>query len=107
ALLTETFRQRTRAEWVELFEGTDACVTGVSRLSEAFGHPHLVARKTFVEHEGITQPAPAPRFSRTPATLGAPPPPAPGAHTRDALRAWGIVDVDALIERGVAVQAEA
>lgn len=107
ALLTKTFRQRTRAEWVELFEGTDACVTGVSRLSEAFEHPHLVARKTFVEREGITQPAPAPRFSRTQATLGAPPPPAPGAHTRDALRAWGILDVDDLIERGVAVQAVA
>jgi alpha-methylacyl-CoA racemase len=104
ALLTDTFRQRTQAEWVELFEGTDACVAGVIPVREAADHPHLRARGTFVEHEGVVQPQPAPRFSRTAATLGLPPAPAAGTHTREALAAWGIADVDSLIERGVAVQ---
>jgi alpha-methylacyl-CoA racemase len=104
ALLTDTFRQRPLAEWVELFEGTDACVAGVNRLSEAPDHPHLAARSTFVEHAGITQPAPAPRFSRTGATLGTPPS-VPGEHTREALAAWGVADVEGLLARGVAVQA--
>ena len=103
-LLADTFKQRTQAEWVELFEGTDACVAGVIPISEAAEHPHLKARQTFVEHEGLVQPQPAPRFSRTQASLSLPPPPAPGAHTREALTAWGIADVDGLIERGVAVQ---
>ena len=104
ALLTDTFAQRTQAEWVELFEGTDACVAGILPISEAYDHPHLKARGTFVEHEGIVQPQPAPRFSRTQATLSLPPSPAPGAHTREALTAWGVADVDGLIDRGVAVQ---
>jgi alpha-methylacyl-CoA racemase len=103
-LLTDTFRQRTQKEWVELFEGTDACVAGVIPVSEAADHPHLKARGTFVEHEGVVQPQPAPRFSRTEATLGLAPSPAAGTHTREALSAWGIADVDSLIERGVAVQ---
>jgi alpha-methylacyl-CoA racemase len=103
-LLTDTFRQKTQAEWVALFEGTDACVAGVIPVSEAPDHPHLKARQTFVEHEGLMQPQPAPRFSRTEASLSLPPSPAAGAHTREALTAWGIADVDGLIERGVAVQ---
>ncbi len=106
ALLSDTFQQRTQAEWVELFEGTDACVAGIIPISEAPDHPHLKARQTFVDHEGIVQPQPAPRFSRTGATLSLPPPPAAGTHTREALTAWGITDVDGLIERGVAVQAQ-
>jgi alpha-methylacyl-CoA racemase len=104
ALLTDTFKQKTQAEWVELFEGTDACVAGIIPISEAFEHPHLRARETFVEHEGLMQPQPAPRFSRTGATLSLPPSPAAGTHTRDALTAWGVADVDGLIARGVAVQ---
>jgi len=103
-LLTDTFLQRTQAEWVELFEGTDACVAGIIPISEAQEHPHLKARRTFVEHEGIVQPQPAPRFSRTEAALSLPPSPAAGTHTRDALAAWGVADVDGLIDRGVAVQ---
>jgi alpha-methylacyl-CoA racemase len=103
-LLTDTFRQKTQAEWVQLFEGTDACVAGVIPFSEAPEHPHLKARQTFVEHQGLMQPQPAPRFSRTEATLSLPPSPAAGAHTREALTAWGVADVEGLIERGVAVQ---
>jgi alpha-methylacyl-CoA racemase len=105
ALLTDTFKRRPQAEWVELFEGTDACVAGVIPVSEAAGHPHLSARRTFVEHEGVVQPQPAPRFSRTEASLGLPPSPAAGTHTREALTAWGVTDVEGLIDRGVAVQA--
>ena len=104
ALLTETFRQRTQAEWAEVFDATDACVAPVLPMSEAVAHPHLAARETYLEIDGITQPAPAPRFSRTPSTV-AMPPGGPGAHTRDALTAWGVDDVDALIESGAAVQA--
>ncbi|MCD4533225.1 CoA transferase [Nocardioides sp. cx-169] len=105
ALLTETLRSRTQAEWVELFEGTDACVAGIIPISEAFEHPHLRARGTFVERDGMVQPQPAPRFSRTSATLGLPPSAAAGQHTREALAAWGVAGVDDLIDRGVAVQA--
>ena len=104
ALLTETFKQRTQAEWAELFDATDACVAPVLPLSEAVLHPHLAARDTYLEIDGITQPAPAPRFSRTSSTV-AMPPGGPGAHTRDALAAWGVDDVDALLESGAAMQA--
>ena len=104
-VIAEAFATRTQAEWVEVFEGTDACVAGIIPLTEAFGHPHLAARSTYVEHEGAMQPAPAPRFSRTAPTLGLPPAPKPGTHTREALAAWGIEDVEALLESGVAVQA--
>ena len=102
--LTTRFKEKTQAEWSAIFDGTDACVAGIVTLTEAYDHPHLVARSTFVESGGITQPAPAPRFSRTVSSI-AMPPGGPGAHTREALAAWGIGDVDALIDGGAAVQA--
>lgn len=105
ALITERFASRTQAEWVALFEGTDACVAGILPLTEAFEHPHMKAREVFVESGGVVQPAPAPRFSRTGATLSTPPPAKAGAQTREALSAWGVADVDALLESGAAVQA--
>ncbi|ROR92835.1 alpha-methylacyl-CoA racemase [Nocardioides aurantiacus] len=98
------FAQRTLAEWTEVFEGTDACVAPVVTLTEARTHPHMAAREVFVEHEGVVQPAPAPRFSRTPSTLSLPPAPEPGHLTREALVAWGVADVEGLLERGVVVQ---
>jgi alpha-methylacyl-CoA racemase len=73
-------------------------------MSEAVDHAHIKERGTFVEHEGLVQPAPAPRFSRTEASLGLPPAGKTGAHTQEALAAWGIQDVEALIESGAAVQ---
>ncbi len=103
-VFTDTFATRTQAEWVELFEGTDACVAGIIALTEAVEHPHMKAREVFVEHEGLVQPSPAPRFSRTEPTLTLPPSKAAGQHTREALAAWGIEGVEALIESGVAVQ---
>ena len=102
-VLAETFAQRTQAEWAEIFDGTDACVAPVVPLTEAFEHPHNVARGTYVERDGLTQPAPAPRFSATPATLTTSPS-MPGADTRAALTSWGIDDVESLIDDGVAVQ---
>jgi alpha-methylacyl-CoA racemase len=87
--LAALFRTRTREEWCELLAGTDACVAPVLGLGEAPAHPHNRARGTFVEVGGVTQPAPAPRFSRTPCD---PPTPAagPGEHTDQALADWGL-----------------
>ncbi len=102
--LVRRFKERTQAEWSEVFDGTDACVAAVVRLADAPQHPHLAARGTYVERDGLTQPAPAPRFSRTEATLGSTPA-GPGAHTREALAAWGIDDIDALLASGAATQA--
>ena len=101
--LAEIFRQRSQAEWSELFDGTEACVAPVVSLTEAQEHPHLKARGTYVDHEGLRQAAPAPRFSATPATLGIAPRPT-GADTKDVLTDWGVSDVDALITDGIAVQ---
>ncbi|QCX26207.1 CaiB/BaiF CoA transferase family protein [Nocardioides jishulii] len=101
--LTARFAERTRDEWAAVFDGTDACVAPVLTVAEAAAHPHVAARGTYVEHGGVLQPAPAPRFSRTEATLTSTPAEL-GADTRAALRAWGIEDVDALIEGGAAVQ---
>ena len=63
------FKTKTRDEWSKLLEGTDACAMAVYSMEEAKSHPHLVARKTFVDHGGAVQPAPAPRFSRTPSQI--------------------------------------
>ncbi len=103
-LIADAVRGRTQAEWVEVFDGTDACVAPVLKLTEAFHHPHLAARETFVQRDGMTQPAPAPRFSRTAPSLTTPPPARVGEHTRQALTAWGITDVDRLLDAGAAVQ---
>jgi alpha-methylacyl-CoA racemase len=70
---TAAFATRTRDEWVAVFAGTDACVTPVLALREVADHPHLRARGTVVAPDGVLQAAPAPRFSRTPATLPGPP----------------------------------
>ena len=86
--LAATFRTRTRDEWCRLLEGTDACVAPVLSMREAPGHPHNAARGTFTEVAGVVQPAPAPRFSRTPSAV-ARPPAHPGEHTDEALADWG------------------
>ncbi|MFE7298675.1 CaiB/BaiF CoA transferase family protein [Streptomyces sp. NPDC057579] len=81
------FRTRTRDEWTAVFQESDACVAPVLSLREAPGHPHLAARGTFTEHAGLTQPAPAPRFSATPGTVRRPPA-RPGADTEEVARDW-------------------
>ena len=83
------FKTRTRDEWSALLEGDATCATPVLGLGEAAAHPHNQARRVFVEHHGVSQPAPAPRFSRTPAELGLAPR-EPGADTDSALAAWGV-----------------
>ncbi|MEU6047588.1 CaiB/BaiF CoA transferase family protein [Streptomyces griseus] len=89
AAVTERFLTRTRAEWTEVFAGTDACVAPVLSLTEAPHHPHLAARSTFVEHSGITQPAPAPRFSATPVSIRGGPA-RPGADTAAVAADWDV-----------------
>jgi alpha-methylacyl-CoA racemase len=88
--LAERFRTRTRDEWCALLEGSDACFAPVLSMEEAHAHPHNRARNAFVEVDGVRQPAPAPRFSRT--SLGSPAPPEPpgAADLRTALAEWGI-----------------
>ena len=85
----EIFRSKTRDEWTALFDGTDACGAPVLSPFEAHEHPHNQARGTFVEVDGVIQPGPAPRFSRTPASVSRPPSP-PGADTDEGLGAWGV-----------------
>ncbi|MEU6464232.1 CaiB/BaiF CoA-transferase family protein [Streptomyces sp. NPDC046976] len=89
AAITARFRERTRAEWTALFADSDACVAPVLSLREAPHHPHLAARGTFTDHGGITQPAPAPRFSATPTALRTGPA-LPGADTEAVARDWDI-----------------
>ena len=103
-LFATRFAQRTQAEWTAVFEGSDACVAPVLPLTEAASSPHLEARGTYVVRDGVLQPAPAPRFSRTAPSLGTGPS-QPGGQTREALTAWGVPDVDALLSSGAAVQA--
>lgn len=87
--LAEIFKTRSRDEWCALLEGSDACVAPVLSLSEAPAHPHNRARGAFVEVDGVVQPAPAPRFSKTPGAVQGPPP-APGQDGDAALRDWGL-----------------
>jgi alpha-methylacyl-CoA racemase len=92
--LAGLFRTRTRDEWCELLEGTGACFAPVLSPREAPSHPHNVSRQTFVEIDGIPQPAPAPRFSRTPPSV--PLGPTSAGSGRALLRGWGLPDVAAV-----------
>jgi alpha-methylacyl-CoA racemase len=87
--MAAVFRTRTREEWMTLLEPADACASAVLSLDEAASHPHNAARSTFVDVDGVVQPAPAPRFSRTPGEVRCGPS-EPGADTETALAAWGI-----------------
>ncbi|WP_328666693.1 CoA transferase [Streptomyces sp. NBC_00322] len=89
AAVAARFKTRTREEWTAVFEGSDACVAPVLSLREAPSHPHLAARGTFVDHGGITQPAPAPRFSATPGSVYRGPA-QPGADTAEVARDWDL-----------------
>lgn len=89
ALLADRFATRTRDEWCALMEGTDICFAPVLDLDEAPAHAHNRARGVFTEVAGVTQPAPAPRFSRTPGAVQGPPT-RPGSHTEDVLAELGL-----------------
>ncbi|MEV0640729.1 CaiB/BaiF CoA-transferase family protein [Streptomyces sp. NPDC050619] len=89
AVVTARFKSRTREEWTAVFAGSDACVAPVLSLREAPHDPHLAARGTFTDHGGITQPAPAPRFSATPTEVRTAPA-QPGADTTEVARDWEV-----------------
>jgi alpha-methylacyl-CoA racemase len=101
ALIGARVATRTRDEWVALFEGSDACVAPVLTLAEAPSDPHNQARGAFVDVDGVTQPAPAPRFTGTPASTPVLPPPHPGEHTRELLAEYEIEDAEALLADAV------
>ncbi|MBU2549694.1 MAG: CoA transferase [Proteobacteria bacterium] len=86
--ITAVFKTKTRDEWCEIMAGTDVCFAPVLNLGEALEHPHNKARQTYVEIEGVPQPAPAPRFSRTVPEIRKPAS-APGADTQSILSDWG------------------
>jgi alpha-methylacyl-CoA racemase len=87
-LFAAAIRTKTRDQWCAAAEGVDACVAPVLEVDELEDDAHLTARRTFIRHHDILQPAPSPRFSRTPAALSHKPP-LPGEHTADALKDWG------------------
>jgi alpha-methylacyl-CoA racemase len=106
AVFAARFAQKTRDEWCDVMEGTDICFAPVLSFREAPAHPHAKARGSFVDVDGIMQPAPAPRFSRTPASVKGGPP-VIGQHTSSTLRGWGFADaeIDSLIADGAVWQA--
>lgn len=89
--MAELIKTKTRSEWCELLEGTDVCFAPILSLSEAPSHPHNRSRDTFVENDGVVQPAPAPRFSRTPSQIQSAPS-VPGSDTDAVLSDWGFSD---------------
>jgi alpha-methylacyl-CoA racemase len=100
--ISARFKSRTRAEWIEVFEGSDACFAPVLTFAESRAHPHIAARSGSVSLGGIEQPAPAPRFARTPGAARSAPPER-GQGGAEALRDWGFAasDIDALSALGV------
>ena len=103
---TEIFATKTQAEWCQIMEGTDICFAPVLTMSESAKHPHNVARKTFIDIAGVTQPAPAPRYSRTAPSTPTPPAHA-GQHTREILTEWGFTPerIEQLIASGAVADA--
>ncbi len=101
ARMAELFKTRPRDDWAELFDGPDDTVQPVLDLAEAPSHPHNVERKAFVDVDGTSQPAPAPRFSRTPSSIRNVSP-RPGEGGADLLADWGLAaaDIDNLRRRG-------
>jgi alpha-methylacyl-CoA racemase len=106
AKLAAAIRTRTRDEWAEVFTTVDACVSPVLTLAEAASDPQITSRGSLLVRDGVTQPAPAPRFTATPTNAGVPPRPA-GSDTVSALLDWGIgqADVDRLLAERVIAQA--
>jgi alpha-methylacyl-CoA racemase len=97
----ELFAQKTSDEWCAIMEGTDICFAPVLSFAEAPGHPHNIDRGSFVDVAGVTQPGPAPRFSRTPSAVQSAPPEI-GEDTQDGLSAWGFGEdeVETLLAAG-------
>jgi alpha-methylacyl-CoA racemase len=102
AVFTETIKSKTRSEWEKIFEGSDACVAPVLSLGEVDQYPHNKVRGTFVVQDGVKQPGPAPRFSRTRCEIGSPPS-TRGADSEAVLAAWGFAasEIGDLVARGI------
>tara|TARA_S200000501_G_C20868526_1_gene763177 strand:+ start:2158 stop:3321 length:1164 start_codon:yes stop_codon:yes gene_type:complete len=100
--IASAIKSKSREEWENLMEGTDVCFAPVLTIDEAYDHPHNLERNTFIEVAGVKQPAPAPRFSRTPASITSPPP-HPGEHTEEILLDSGftISEISSLREQNV------
>ncbi|HEX5766751.1 MAG TPA: CaiB/BaiF CoA-transferase family protein [Burkholderiales bacterium] len=102
SMFSRSFKSKTREEWCRIFEGSDACFAPVLSWSEARRDPHMAARKNFIEAAGVQQPAPAPRFSRTPGAVRRAPPER-GEGGRQALADWGFsaAEIDRLAAQGL------
>lgn len=101
-IIARRFRASPRRHWYELLEGTDVCFAPVLTWSEAPNHPHLSARGTFIDIDGVVQPAPAPRFSRTVSAKPIPPQPVTRENTAKALSAWlSVGEIEALFRSTV------
>ena len=100
--LAEIFKTKTRDQWCDIMEGTDICFAPVLSMTEAPNHPHNKARNSFIEADGVVQPAPTPKFSRTKPEIQSPPP-KPGEHTEEALRDWGFdpAEIESLKKEGI------
>ena len=102
AKLQDVIKQKTQAQWCAIMEGTDVCFAPVLTMTEATQHPHHSARNTFIDIAGVTQPAPAPRFSRTSPETPTPPAHA-GQHSTQILNEWGISNITELLASGAVV----
>ena len=102
AKLQDVIKQKTQAQWCEIMEGTDVCFAPVLTMTQATQHPHHIARNTFINIAGVTQPAPAPRFSRTSPETPTPPAHA-GQHSTQILNEWGISNITELLASGAVV----
>ena len=100
--LQDVIKQKTQAQWCEIMEGTDVCFAPVLTMTQATQHPHHIARNTFINIAGVTQPAPAPRFSRTSPDTPTPPAHA-GQHSTQILNEWGISNINELLASGAVV----
>lgn len=100
--LQDVIKQKTQAQWCEIMEGTDVCFAPVLTMTQATQHPHHIARNTFINIAGVTQPAPAPRFSRTSPETPTPPAHA-GQHSAQILNEWGISNINELLASGAVV----
>jgi alpha-methylacyl-CoA racemase len=102
AKLQDVIKQKTQAQWCAIMEGTDVCFAPVLTMTQATQHPHHIARNTFINIAGVTQPAPAPRFSRTSPETPTPPAHA-GQHSTQILNEWGISNINELLASGAVV----
>lgn len=100
--MAAAFKTRSQAEWAAHFADSDACVAPIETLAGAAENPHLRARGSLIEVDGVLQSAPAPRFSKEHTHVSWPPP-WPGQHSREVLKNWGTTNADDLIARGVAI----